>query len=279
MQNEDNQTPLHVATTYNDAAMIKVMAEHLREKPDAILLKQDSGKRTALHLAAAERDVAATLKVETMLKCLENPGAILMIQDRYRNTPLHRAAERGNTGSLKVMLECLQERAGTAMVMLGWNNRTPLHCAASRGDAAMVKMMLEYLEEEYGEIMTMQDEEPAFDFDPNDGTRRGGKTPLHCAAAENGNEATVVAILDYLAKTSIAVNPMDILAHKKCTPLHLAAREGKVSIIKAMLRYLKKTGGGLCLTLMDNDGMLPLKYPMAHVLAQLSEFRIEMVPK
>ncbi|KAM3446158.1 hypothetical protein MY3296_009927 [Beauveria thailandica] len=278
MQNEHDQTPLHLATRDNDAAMIKVMVEHLGEKPDAILLKQDGQKRTALHLAAVERKVEATLKVETMLKCLkENTGAIMMIQDQRRNTPLHIAAEYGSVGSIKVMLECLEERAGTVMVMLGWFNRTPLHYAAATGNAAMVKMMLEYLKEEYGRVMTMQDEEPTYDFDPV-GTRRGGKTPLHCAAA-SGNEATVVAILDYLAKTSIAGNHMDIIDHKKCTPLHLAARESKGPIIKAMLTHLKKTEGALCLTMRDNDGMLPLEYPLAHRIAQGSEFAIEMVPK
>ncbi|EJP66917.1 ankyrin repeat protein [Beauveria bassiana ARSEF 2860] len=304
MQGEYDETPLHVATFHNDTAMIKVMMKHLGEKSDAILMKQDGGKRTALHLAA-QRDIAAPVKVSTLLECLkENAGAMMMIPDRWGWTPLHHAAKCGNTGAFEVMLECLKEKASTVMVMLDLDNRTPLHWAASRCDAGTVKMILECLETEVAcPLMAMED---IHNRTPLHLAAKGGhtatvkvmleylgedasaiiilrddqgNTPLHWAAAENDNEATVVAILEYLADTSIAGNAMDIMDHKKCTPLHLAARRGKVPMIKAMLRYLNKTEGASCLTMMDDDGMLPLEYPVAKKLVQETEFIIETGPK
>ncbi|KAM3544127.1 hypothetical protein ARSEF1564_002994 [Beauveria bassiana] len=304
MQGEYDETPLHVATFHNDAAMIKVMMKHLGEKSDAILMKQDGGKRTALHLAA-QRDIAAPVKVRTLLECLkENAGAMMMIPDRWGWTPLHHAAKCGNTGAFEVMLECLKEKASTVMVMLDWDNRTPLHWAASRCDAGTVKMILEYLETEVAcPLMAMGDihnrtplhlaakgghtatVKVMLEYLGEDASAKiilgddEGNTPLHWAAAENDNEATVVAILENLAETLIADSPMDIMDHKKCTPLHLAARRGKVPIIKAMLRYLKKAEGASCLTMMDDDGMLPLEYPVAQKLVQEAEFTIETGPK
>ena len=98
------------------------------------------------------------------------PDAVSLLQqnDQYDNTPLHLAAEKGQTESVR---ELLEDSYGVDIDNKNEDERTPCHLAARHGHVDIIKLILK------------KDPYAIFDKDEDD------NTPLHLAARERHTKA------------------------------------------------------------------------------------------
>lgn len=151
-------------------------------------------------------------------------------------TPLHLAARGGHLPAVLALLGAGATPHGrdadspgddeTGHKEEGEGDLTPLHEACARGHVAVVKALLDAGERTdwiaAGRTVEFNDSLMAFS-----GTRDGGHTPLHLAAA-HGHVEVVRALIDTGAPVNIQVDCDD-------TPLHLAAAGGHVDVMAALL--------------------------------------------
>jgi len=155
-------------------------------------------KLTALHLAAIGGH-------EAVVEALLSWGAILDPQGHEGATPLLVAANKGHTDICGLLLA----RGSDVNQMEPTTKMTALHCAAFGGHEAVVEALLSW-----GAIV-----DPAL----------GGTTPLYFAC-RNGHLACVLALLKAGASVSMSDNE-DML------PIHIAAKQNRVEIVKALLDF------------------------------------------
>jgi len=155
-------------------------------------------KLTALHLAAIGGH-------EAVVEALLSWGAILDPQGHEGATPLLIAANKGHTDICGLLLA----RGSDVNQMEPTTKMTALHCAAFGGHEAVVEALLSW-----GAIV-----DPAL----------GGTTPLYFAC-RNGHLACVLALLKAGASVSMSDNE-DML------PIHIAAKQNRVEIVKALLDF------------------------------------------
>jgi ankyrin repeat protein/preprotein translocase subunit SecA len=248
----DNQgkTPLHLAVEQGQLAVVKLLlASGVNTE-----VKDNHGK-TPLHLAVEQGQLA-------VVKLLLASGVDAEVGDNHGKTPLHLAVEQGQLAVVKLLLA-----SGVNTEVKDNDGKTPLHVAAEQGQLAEVKLLLEG------------------GANPNVGDNHG-KTPLH-VAAEKGQLAVVKLLLatkgvtlgaadknrrtplyqavekEQLAVAEILLVELDQHMGEAITnawqqidiPLHLAAEEGKLTIVKLLLDNL---GQGIDLNTLDQNGYTPL---------------------
>jgi ankyrin repeat protein len=209
---EDNATPLHLASKSGHVKVSRFLLEH-----DADVTAQDKYGMTPLHWASGD----GRLEVARML--IECGADVTAHDDRHR-TPLHQASGNGQLEVARMLIErCADVTAHDD------NHQTPLHWASANGQLEVARMLIErgadvtahdnshrtplHPASEYGklEVARMLIERGA------DVTARNkdGETPFHLASKEG--EAEVASMLiecgaDVTAQTDGG-----------STPLHLAA--------------------------------------------------------
>uniref|UniRef100_A0A8C0UMD7 Ankyrin 1 n=1 Tax=Cyanistes caeruleus TaxID=156563 RepID=A0A8C0UMD7_CYACU len=219
-------TPLHIACKKNH---IRVM-ELLLKTGASIDAVTESGL-TPLH-------VAAFMGHLPIVKTLLQRGASPNVSNVKVETPLHMAARAGHTDVAKYLLQNKAKANAKAK-----DDQTPLHCAARIGHTGMVKLLLEN------------------NANPNLATT-AGHTPLHITARE-GHMDTALALLEKGASQTcmtkcpchrrgsfllccsrrqhslhLCHSMMGCLSPQKgFTPLHVAAKYGKVDVAELLLAH------------------------------------------
>ena len=103
-----------------------------------------------------------------MVELIPDAVSFLEQNDQFDNTPLHLAAEKGQTESVR---ELLEECYGVDIDNKNEDERTPCHLAARHGHVDILKLILK------------KDPYAIFDKDEDD------NTPLHLAARERHTKA------------------------------------------------------------------------------------------
>ncbi|TDH14926.1 hypothetical protein EPR50_G00025900 [Perca flavescens] len=236
------RTPLHLASAYGHPNIAKLLLSKGAD-PNAA----DCSLSTALHLSAEEGH-------NRIVRQLVKSGVNINSADSIGYTPLHLAALRGHTGICRQLLS--NGACPDSKTLQGW---TPMHLAALRGHGATVVQ----LESQGGCVnaggengwsplhLACHQGEPevvakllAAKADPNVSEDSEGWTPLHVACT-SASLPSVLHLISHHADVN-AVNS------GKVAPLHLAAQNGCMPIVKALLL------NGADRTLMDGSGSTSL---------------------
>uniref|UniRef100_A0AAV2IYV2 Protein kinase domain-containing protein n=1 Tax=Knipowitschia caucasica TaxID=637954 RepID=A0AAV2IYV2_KNICA len=219
------RTPLHLASIYGHLNIIKLLLTKEAD-PNAT----DSSLSTALHLAAEaghNRVVRHLVKCKATIDCVDSRGY----------TPLHLAALKGYTGICRQLLS--NQACPNARTLKGW---TPLHLAALKGREATVAELGSHgatvdVRGEKGWTplhLACHQSDPlvvtkllAAGADPNVAEESEGWTPLHVACTS----VSFPCVLHLISHDA----DVNMLSHGRVSPLHLAAKHGCVSIVKALL--------------------------------------------
>ncbi|GFO37187.1 serine/threonine-protein phosphatase 6 regulatory ankyrin repeat subunit a-like [Plakobranchus ocellatus] len=240
---QQGQTPLHLAAENNHSDVVKLFLKH---RPELVTMANTNGM-TCAHIAAARGSAA-------VIKELMRFNKVIMTTARNKtndSTALHLAADGGHSQVVKVLLEAgasaLEENAdgmtalhlaakhGHIDVMNELNTYIPfktasaktgltaLHVAAVHGKAEFVREMLVHVP------ACVKSEPPATSAFGAEWCSESGMTPLHFAA-QSGHEGLVRLLLNcpgVQTETPSAVTGS--------TPLHLAAGNGHTSVVSLLL--------------------------------------------
>ena len=254
----DNTTPLHVASYHRRVDLVTLLLDH-----GAAPNFPGNLGRTPLHLVAGSRKDPDENGV-CVAKLLMEHGADINTQDRDNITPLHAASYLGKVEMLWLLLwrgakansdasailgQTLLHRVASGICGFGYidalitelllehgadvsaqdkENTTPLHLASYFGSVAMSRVLLNH-----GANANMK--------------RKLGRTALHLVA--EGEHENGVRITDLLLEHGADVNAQD---KDNITPLHLAAYRRRAEIVRVLLDR------GAIVDLEDDRGRTPM---------------------
>ncbi|XP_067831347.1 NF-kappa-B inhibitor epsilon-like [Heptranchias perlo] len=199
-QDEDGDTPLHIAVVQEDVAMVQKLIQLL------LLGKKDLDiynnlRQTPLHLAiiTKHRSIAGQLVTN---------GASRLLLDRNGQTAVHLACEHSS-------LECLRSLLGSGrenidLEIRNYEGYTPLHVAVNSRHKKIVSHLLDR----------------GADVDAVD--IKSGRTPL-IHAVENNCMDMVLLLLQHGANVNLQT-------YSGNTALHSASGRGLMEVVKALLK-------------------------------------------
>lgn len=244
-RNENGSTLLHVATAHNQAEIMQYLIESGSD-----LNALDSDGNTALHIAVNKghieashvllrnkandtilnREKDAPLHIicrrnNTELLCVFLEYDIELVIEGYRKrTPLHVIAEHDHLESIQIihnsilLKEAFKNNYSFRLCATDEDDLTPIHLAARKGSHRILEYMINKCNEhgyEIEKILTFLDEEDS--------------TPLH-AAIDGGHLLVVDVLLKYGSSPTATRD-------KQSPPIHLASSQGKIEMVKAMVRH------------------------------------------
>lgn len=252
VRNADDETPLRFAVKRGNEEIIRILAS----KKGSNSYIGDSKGSSPLAYAVRENKI-------NIVKILIEEGADVNVGWKSHK-PLHFAAYSGNMEIVKLLLE-----KGADVNGKGYDDATPLHSAASGGHLAVVQLFIEN-----GADVNAKDQKGQTPL--HDAASKGHpavvkvlyahgallkmkdknrKTPYDYAEEQKNNE--IVSLLQQIEKASFSdvhmailsgdedrvaamiADGADINSHGECplAPLHLAAREGRVSIAQLLVDH------------------------------------------
>jgi len=213
---------------------LETLGKCIRVSPELLGVSEDWGT-SALHMAVQH---------PRSLEFLLDAGAEVDLRDAFERTPLHVAARSRSAYALDVLLA-----RGADANARDVHGRTPLHFAARSWTGGGFEDLLEDLSAENGvtgrvvvavssiaKLVAAGADVKAAD--------KGGRTPLHEAAAHNRARAVPL-----LLRLGAKVNARDGSGR---TPLALASANGDVETVKALVK------AGADPNLADDEGLTPL---------------------
>ncbi|NWW86211.1 NFKB2 factor, partial [Rhynochetos jubatus] len=204
-QDENGDTPLHLAIIHEQTAVIKQLVEVIASIPSQQIINISNNlKQTPLHLAVITKQPQV---VQLLLQARADPTLL----DRYGNSLLHLALQAGDEEMLRTLLAHLGSAAPYLLRLPNFHGLLPVHLAVKAKSLACLDLLVRK------------------GADVNAVERQGGRTPLHLAVEmENLNMAT------HLVKKLGADVNRRTFAHN--TPLHLAAGLGSPTLTKLLLK-------------------------------------------
>ncbi|KAH8980421.1 ankyrin repeat-containing domain protein [Lactarius akahatsu] len=124
-QDDNNLTPLHLASSYGSAETMLLLIER-----GADVSAQDRNHRTPLHMASSWEDAHNLGKFRAKadaVRLLIDHGADVTARDDNHSMPLHLASSFGSVDTVQLLIE-----HGADVTAQDGNHRTPLHLASSR---------------------------------------------------------------------------------------------------------------------------------------------------
>ncbi|XP_061857831.1 nuclear factor NF-kappa-B p100 subunit isoform X2 [Colius striatus] len=214
-QDENGDTPLHLAIIHEQTAVIKQLIEVIVSIPSQQIINISNNlQQTPLHLAVITRQAQV---VQLLLQAHADPTLL----DRYGNSLLHLALQAGDEDVLRTLLAHLGSAAPDLLRLPNFQGLLPVHLAVKAKSLGCLDLLVRK------------------GADVNAVERQGGRTPLHLAVEmENLNMATHL-----VKKLGAAINSRTFAGN---TPLHLAAGLGSPTLTKLLL----KAGAD---TLCEND--------------------------
>ncbi|TXG55176.1 hypothetical protein EZV62_020432 [Acer yangbiense] len=274
-KNSEGDTALHVAVRAEKFNTMKQLVDFAKQVPNTstvalLKIKNDKGN-TALHQALLGLLMESKKSVDTLVAMarylVSADPEVSYYQNDIGKSPLYLAVKSGNKDILEYILRALpqidqlidklegrspvhfvikhkrldilkviREQKEELLVLLDEEENTALHCAASIGYRKGVRYLLE--------------------IDSNGAFKRNkkGLYPLHLAC-ENGH----VKIMKELFKKW--PDPTEFLCNKGRSILHFAAKSGKESAVRCIL---KEKGMDKLVNRMDKDGNTPFHLAASH---------------
>ncbi|XP_075697725.1 nuclear factor NF-kappa-B p100 subunit [Rhinoderma darwinii] len=203
-QDENGDTPLHLAIIYDQTVVIQQMVDVLQGMPNQQTLNICNNlHQTPLHLGVITKQYQT---VHILLKA----GADPTILDRYGNSALHLAVQAEDVKMLQVLLEKTFSGYKTLLNMPDYNGLYPIHWAVK----VKSEKCLEHLVRSGADV--------------NAAERKSGRSPLHIAV-EMDNLNLAICLVTRLGAD---VNAQTFGGN---TPLHLAASLGSPVLTKMLI--------------------------------------------
>uniref|UniRef100_A0A8C3PMR0 Ankyrin 1 n=1 Tax=Calidris pygmaea TaxID=425635 RepID=A0A8C3PMR0_9CHAR len=195
----DHLTPLHVAAHCGHHRVAKLLVEK-GAKPNSRALNGF----TPLHIACKKNHIRV---MELLLKT----GASIDAVTEDDQTPLHCAARIGHTGMVKLLLE---NNANPNLATTA--GHTPLHITAREGHAAVATI--------------------------TEGMARLGRLVAQCPCHRRGSLLLCCSIPSHVCASALLLIPVHpvmgcLSPQKGFTPLHVAAKYGKVDVAELLLAH------------------------------------------
>ncbi|XP_065700093.1 nuclear factor NF-kappa-B p100 subunit [Patagioenas fasciata] len=204
-QDENGDTPLHLAIIHEQTAVIKQLIEVIVGIPTQQIINISNNlQQTPLHLAVITKQPQV---VQLLLQARADPTLL----DRYGNSLLHLALQAGDEEMLRTLLSHLGSAAPYLLCLPNFHGLLPVHLAVKAKSLACLDLLVKK------------------GADVNAVERQGGRTPLHLAVEmENLNMATHL-----VKKLGADVTSRTFAGN---TPLHLAAGLGSPTLTKLLLK-------------------------------------------
>ncbi|NXT87045.1 NFKB2 factor, partial [Anhinga rufa] len=204
-QDENGDTPLHLAIIHEQTAVIKQLIEVIANIPNQHIVNISNNlQQTPLHLAVITKQPQVA---QLLLQAHADPTLL----DRYGNSLLHLALQAGDEEMLRTLLAHLGSDAPYLLNLPNFHGLLPVHLAVKAKSLACLDLLVRK------------------GADVNAVERQGGRTPLHLAVEmENLNMATYL-----VKKLGADVNSWTFARN---TPLHLAAGLGSPILTKLLIK-------------------------------------------
>ncbi|XP_059585665.1 nuclear factor NF-kappa-B p100 subunit [Alligator mississippiensis] len=204
-QDENGDTPLHLAIIHEQTAVIKQLVEVISGIPNQQIINMANHlQQTPLHLAVITKQPQV---VQLLLQARADPTLL----DRYGNSLLHLALQAGDEEVLKMLLAHLGAAALCLLSTPNYQGLLPVHVAVQVKSLACLELLVRK------------------GADVNAAERQGGRTPLHLAVEmDNLNMAAHL-----VKKLGADINARTFAGN---TPLHLAAGLGSPTLTKMLIK-------------------------------------------
>ena len=211
---QPRELPLHVAIVSGDADKVREVLTRAENLRDVLEASSDTSRRTAIHLAARQGDVA-------ILELLVDFGASIESRDGAGRTALHVASEYGRGSACGLLM-----RLGSDPETQDGAGRSAFHlsCCSETTDLPLIFLS----------------RRPAL----LENSDRYGRTGLFYAAMHS-NESAGLTIVRSLIQRHCNVNRRDAVGR---TALHYAAEAGREAVVEALVQ------AGIDVSVIDGNG-------------------------
>ncbi|KAM9323765.1 nuclear factor NF-kappa-B p100 subunit [Gastrophryne carolinensis] len=201
-QDENGDTPLHLAVIHGQTAVVQQLVDVIRSDPNRRILNIcNSLHQTPLHLAVI------TKQYHTVANLLR-AGADPTILDRCGNSVLHLAVQAGDETMLQVLLEFSESK--NLLNMPDYHGLYPVHWAVKVKNEKCLEQLV------------------ICGADINAAERKSGRSPLHIAVEMDSLNMAITLT----KKLGANVNAQTFGGN---TPLHLAASMGSPVLTKMLI--------------------------------------------